>query len=74
MIHVSVSLVDGGLQEFMENDSFVERLYRLKNQGYEGRALVHELITDDWGAPPLHVRISGKTSKGHEIDEHIPYS
>ena len=73
MIHISISLVDGSLQEFDENDSFAERLCQLKNRGLEGKSLVHELITDDWGAPPLYVKIKGKTSKGQEINEHIPY-
>ena len=73
MIQVSISLVDGGLQEFEESDSFVLRLDQLRSQGYEGRSLIHELITDDWGAPPVYVKISGKTSKGQEVNEHIPY-
>jgi hypothetical protein len=74
MIQVSISLVDGGLQEFEEGDSFVERLNELKTQGYEGKSLFHELITDDWGAPPVYVQISGKTSQGTEINERIPYN
>ncbi|BCV58979.1 hypothetical protein [Shewanella algae] len=73
MILVSISLVDGGLQEFEESDSFLQRLDQLKSEGYEGKSLIHELITDDWGAPPLYVKISGKTSQGQEINEHIPY-
>jgi hypothetical protein len=73
MIQVSISLVDGGLQEFEENDSFANRLDKLKSQGYEGKSLIHELITDDWGASPLYVKISGTTTKGQEINEHIPY-
>jgi len=49
-------------------------LSQLKEQGYEGKYLVHELITDDWGTPPLYVKILGKTLKGQAINEHIPYS
>lgn len=74
MIQVSIKLVDDGLQEYTEGDDFVVRLDTLRNQGYEGKELVHELITDDWGAPPVYVDITGTTSKGTIINVRIPYS
>ena len=74
MIEVSIKLVDGGLQEYTEGDCFVSRLDSLQRQGYEGKKLVHELITDDWGAPPIYVDITGTTSKGTAINIRIPYS
>lgn len=74
MIQVSISFIDGGLQEFEESDSFAEELFLLKSLGHEGKSLVHALLSDDWGAPPVYVKISGTTSKGQEVNEHIPYS
>lgn len=73
MTQVSISLIDGGFQEFEGSDSFAERLNQLKSQGYEGKSLIHELIADDWGAPPVYVKISGETSEGQEVNEHIVY-
>lgn len=72
MIQVSIILVDG-IQELKENDSFVSHLDQLKSQGYQGKSLINQLITDDWGAPPLYIKISGTTSKGQEVNEHIRY-
>ena len=74
MIQVLISFVDGSSQEYEENDSFVDSLQQLKEQGYKGKPLVHVLITDDWGTPPLYVKILGVTSTGKEINEHIPYN
>lgn len=50
MVKVSISLVNGSLQEYSEGDNFVSRLKLLQSQGYQGKALVHELISDDWGS------------------------
>lgn len=69
MIRVTIRFVDGSLQEFTETKSFLLRLAELKEQGYEGKNLVNELITDDWGTPPLFVQIMGSG-----IDFQIPYS
>ncbi|MCW8825452.1 MAG: hypothetical protein OQK78_03410 [Gammaproteobacteria bacterium] len=74
MIRVTARLVDGGVQEFTEGDSFITRLHLLQKSGYEGKELVHELITDDWGAPPVYVEITGTTSEGENINARIPYS
>jgi len=73
MLKVSVSTVDGGLQEFNEPDSIITKLSALRHDGYEGKQLVHELLTDDWGPPPVGVRIRGKLKDGTCIDEYIPY-
>ena len=73
MIKIIVRLVDGGLQEFTENDLFITRLHALQVAGYKGKELIHELITDDWGVPPLNIEITGTTSEGKNINESIPY-
>lgn len=73
MVKVSISLVDGSLQEYSEGDNFVSRLKLLQSQGYQGKTLVHELISDDWGPPPRFVHIKGTTSEGSKVDVQIPY-
>ena len=70
-IKVTVSTVDGGLMEWNEDTSIVSRLNRLRNDGYQGRALVDALITDDWGPPPSHVRLSGKLDDGTIVNDVI---
>lgn len=74
MIHVSIKLVDDSLQEQTENDEFLSQLKILKNQGYEGKELIHQLITDDWGAPPVYVDINGTKSNGSVVNIRIPYN
>lgn len=73
MINVSISFVDGGLQELSKNNAFGERLLQLQNRGYEGKQLIHALLTDDWGPPPTVITIKGKLNSGKRIDISIPY-
>lgn len=73
MIRITIRFVDGGLQEFTESSDFLYRLTKLQDQGYEGKELINNLITDDWGPPPLSVQINGKNPNGSKIDLLIPY-
>lgn len=73
MIRVRVQTVDGGLKEWDEEDAFVERLRRLRRLGFDGKSLVHTLITDDWGAPPTHIRVEGRLQDGSTVKESITY-
>jgi hypothetical protein len=73
MIHITVSTVDGGAQDWTESDSFYLRYMFLRQSGYEGKALVHELITDDWGPPPVGVKLTGRLENGTAMNEYIPY-
>jgi len=73
IIKVSIRLVDGGLQEFDESPAFLSELRSLQSQGLMGKQLVHHLITDDWGAPPTVVEISGKDLDGKDFEIRIPY-
>ena len=73
MIKVSIQLVNGGLNEFIEPDSIVGKLRRLKSEGLEGKALVDSLITDDWGPPPTVIHLTGTTDDGQKINERIIY-
>jgi hypothetical protein len=55
-IKVLADLADGSQMRFT-GDHYLSKYKSLAVQGYEGKALVHALLTDDWGAPPLRVRI-----------------
>ena len=55
-IKVLADLADGSQMRFT-GDNYLSKYESLAAQGYEGKALIHALLTDDWGAPPLRVRI-----------------
>jgi hypothetical protein len=74
MLKVEVNTVNGGAMDWPVPDSILDKLARLRRDGLEGRDLVHELLTDDWGAPPRGVSITGTTDDGRSINEYIPYS
>jgi hypothetical protein len=73
-IRVSVRLVDGGMTEFSKGTEFLRELRLLQSQGFSGKELVHRLLTDDWGTPPLVVEISGKNPDGTIFEVRIPYA
>ena len=72
-LKVSVRLVDGALQEFSESLEFYKKYLRLKSADVSGKELIHQLISDDWAAPPCAVYISGISERGEKIDIQIPY-
>lgn len=69
---VTAHLVNGCLLDFDVDPDFLERLRTLETQGLAGRSLIHALLTDDWGAPPVFLRIVGAGSNGY-VDITIPY-
>jgi hypothetical protein len=71
MLKVEIALANGSAMDLAEDDRFYEKLLRLRYDEFEGRQLVDELISDDWGAPPIGVRITGELSDGTVIDEYI---
>lgn len=72
-LNAKVYLVDGGLMEIPLDDDFLVRLRRLQDAGLKGKALIHELITDDWGPPPLSVVVRGIGPDGSSVELAIPY-
>lgn len=73
-VKVSVRLVDGGLIEFTKASGFLHELQSLQSQGYTGKELVHRLLTDDWGTPPVAIEISGQSPDGQNFEVRIPYA
>jgi len=64
MVRITIRFVDGSLDEFEESDHFLLQLNALQIDGYKGKELINELITDDWGPPPLLVEIKGIKEDG----------
>lgn len=58
-VKVSINFVDGGYQAFFESQELIDHFDSLRREGCEGKVLVHELLTDDWGPPPLGVTLEG---------------
>lgn len=72
-VKVEAKLVDGGAQDWVFGPEFLEKLKRLEAQGVTGKSLVHELLSDDWGAPPVIITISWTSSDGYRGERKIPY-
>jgi hypothetical protein len=73
-VHVSIRFVDGGLQDYQKGPDFLSKLRLLQSQGVAGRQLVHELISDEFGAPPSGVEVWGQDAGGQGFSIKIPYS
>jgi hypothetical protein len=46
------------------------RIEQLQARGFEGKRLIHEALTDDWGVPPIGVDIMD----GDRLVLRIPYT
>lgn len=73
-LKVTAHLVSGSVLDFQVEPDFLAKLQSLQAKGLQGASLIHELITDDWGAPPVFVRIVGVAPDGRTIDITIPYT
>ena len=73
-VSVAIRMVDGSLSEFAADEGFLEKLRALQTQGLHGKQLIHKLLSDDWGPPPLAVEIRGTAPDGKRVDIRIPYS
>jgi hypothetical protein len=69
-----VNRVDGSQQLIEGDPSDLRRFQELTAQGYTGRRLLDELITDDWGAPPAYVIISTHPDGGAPASISIRYA
>lgn len=71
MLTATARLKDGGLQPCGRVS--LDRLRALERDGLRGRSLVHALTTDDWGAPPLFLELTGLDENGQPLRVVIPY-
>jgi hypothetical protein len=72
-VSVAIHLVDGSLWEQDHGQELLKRLAMLEASGLSGKALIDQLLGDDWGAPPEHVNISGRDVDGRLIERVIGY-
>jgi hypothetical protein len=72
-VKVEVRLVDGGAQDWTFGSEFLAKLAALDAQGLTGKDLIHALLSDDWGAPPVIVTIIWTGSDGRRHVRKIEY-
>jgi hypothetical protein len=72
-LRVVARLVDGGEHDFSYGQEFLNRLADLEARGYNGKELIHALITDDWAAPPVVVTVDGTDADGRQVQRVLPY-
>ena len=73
MVHVSVSTIDGGFQEWTKPDSFYRDCLAMRLAGLDGKSIIHKLFSDDWKSSPKGARLSGTLDDGTAIDEYVSY-
>jgi hypothetical protein len=59
-LEISLPLVNGDLMDVFDDE-------------ISGKEIIHELITDDFGAPPSYMRIQITTDSGKVVALCIPY-
>lgn len=69
----TVYTIAGSLQEIRMLPHEFDRLQKLQRQGLTGKELIHEVLTDDWGAPPRYVDFSGYDSNGNKVSVRVEY-
>jgi hypothetical protein len=63
-VQVQVTYADGNSSEDTYASDLLDRYDALTKRGLGGKALVHELLTDDWAAAPRLVVIEGQRADG----------
>ncbi len=72
-VMVEARLVDGGALDLTFGPEILVELDALDARGVTGKALIHTLITDDWGPPPVIVTLSWVRTDGRAMRRSIPY-
>lgn len=67
LVKVHVRVVNGRAWDFEMPWSFVVQARAMQARGVEDWRIVNELITDDWGAPPLVVEVTGTGPDGKPV-------
>lgn len=70
MVTVKIWFENGDFSEHAEDEAFLRRYEELRAEGLAGKALVHALVSDDWGAPPRTVQLW----RGDVLVASIPYA
>jgi hypothetical protein len=72
-IRVQIYFVDGSLLDTLVHPEILGRHAALATQGLTGKALIHELWSDDFGPLPLRLDLSGTAPSGQAVYISIPY-
>lgn len=79
VLKVHARLVSGGLMDL--DSECGERLLRVLlspaqegDERYPAKALIDEIITDDWGPPPTMIVIEVRRENGQRVTIGFPYS
>jgi hypothetical protein len=72
-VRVDVRLVDGSAMDWIEPPSILQRLAELEARGFQGKPLIHELLTDDWGPPPVTITLTWTDANGRPATRMLPY-
>lgn len=68
-VKVAIHYVDGSYSEHDEELGILARHDRLVHAGKGGKALIDELLSDDWAAPPRKVTLSFRGDTGMQTIE-----
>jgi hypothetical protein len=73
LVKVVADLVDDGRSQWTQPLTILAKHDRLVHEGLSGKALIHALLTDDWGPPPVRVTLSCPGVNGKDVEIVIPY-
>ena len=71
---ITVRSVDGTMRKFPIGQHKLQELAQLQRQGLTGKTLIHEWLTDDWGAPPIYIDVQGIDADGKKADIRLLYN
>ncbi|MGD0992877.1 MAG: hypothetical protein ABR998_10435 [Gemmatimonadales bacterium] len=72
-VNVEARLADGGAQDWVFGPEFLTKLAALDARGLTGKGLIEALLTDDWAAPPVTIKISWIRADGRRAVRTITY-
>ena len=72
-VRVAISFADGSYDEWTEGSELLDRLGALQARGVAGKTLIDQLLTDDWGAPPTRVVVTGTDAAGQPFEHTLAY-
>ena len=70
-VNVTIEFVDGSRSEAQYGPALMDRYRELLAQKLDGRRLVNELLTDDWGTPPTSLTLAGIAADAKPFKIHI---
>ena len=66
-VQLRIGFVNGDALDLEKPWSFVGDVEAMRARGVEDWRIVHELISDDWGPPPLNIEVTGTWPDGKPL-------